>query len=73
MIFTASCLASMNSLILKKHPHPSDNEECISLCHESVLVNNYLAIISCFLFRLHLTSVPASPAKIILFNTLSSQ
>ncbi len=32
---------------IKKHPHPSANEECRCLCNES---SNYLAFINSFLF-----------------------
>jgi hypothetical protein len=39
---------------IKKHLHPSVLEECRRLYNESILVNNYLAIINSFLF-------PSSP------------
>jgi hypothetical protein len=33
---------------IKKHLHPSANEECRRLYNESILVNNYLAIFEPF-------------------------
>jgi len=47
----------------KKHLHPSANEECMRLYNESILVNDYLAIITAFFLRLRLASAPASPTK----------
>ncbi len=35
---------------IKKHLHPSEYEECRCLYNESILVNNYLTFINCFLF-----------------------